>query len=85
MAQYSCITWLQSHATIPRRAAAQRNAAPAPLATQPLGYSPPRHQREYSVLRHLRKLLPSSLRMDDIRTVEPHDPLDVCIFILFLL
>ena len=81
--QYSQIACVQSDAAA-HRAAAQRNPVPAHFATRPLGRSPAVHQREFSVLRYLRKLLPSSSRTDGIRPVEPRDLLDVCLFILFL-
>ena len=80
--QYSLIASVQSDATA-RHAAAQRNPVPAHFATRPLGRSPATHQQEFSLLRYFRKLLPSSSRTDGIRAVEPHDPLDVCLFILF--
>ena len=76
------VACVQSDATT-RRAVAQRNPVPAHFATRPLGRSPTIHQREFSLLRYFRKLLPSSPRTDGIRSVEPCDPLDVCIFILF--
>ena len=56
---------------------------PVRFATRPLGRSPTIHQEEFSVLRYFRKLLSSSSRTDGIRAVEPRDPLDVCLFILF--
>jgi hypothetical protein len=36
------------------------------------------------ILRHLSKIIPSSLRRDAVPPVndEPHDPLDVCLFVL---
>ena len=74
---------VQSDATA-RRAVAQRNPMPAHFATRPLGRSPAIHQQEFPVLRYFRKLLPSSSRTDGIRVVEPRDPLDVCLFVLFL-
>jgi len=76
------VAYVQSDATT-RRPAAQRNPVPAHFATRPLGRSPAIHQQESSVLRYFRKLLSSSSRMDGMRAVEPRDPLDVCLFILF--
>ena len=42
------------------------------------------NQQKFSVLRYLHKLPPASLRMDDIRTVEHRDPLDVRLSFCFL-
>jgi len=56
---------------------------PGRFATRPLGRSLPIQQKEFSVFRYFRKLLSSSSRTDGIRAVEPRDPLDVCLFILF--
>ena len=55
---------------------------PGRFATRPLGRSLTIQQEEFSVLRYFRKLLSSS-RTDGIRAIEPRDPLDVCLFILF--
>jgi len=75
------VACVQSDATA-RRAAAQCNPVPARFATRQLGRSPTIHQEVFSVLRYFHKFLSSS-RTNGIRAVEPRDPLDVCLFILF--
>jgi len=74
---------LQSDATI-RPAAVRLNQGMVSSATQSLGHSPTIPQIQLSALRHLRKLLPSSLytgAVSTVHTVESCVPLDVCFFV----
>jgi hypothetical protein len=74
----------QSDATT-RPATVRRHRATTSFATQRLRPSPIVSQQPPTILRHLRKLLPSSFRRGTVLPVqndEPHDPLNVCLRVL---